>query len=76
MTATNTVLEPTVRSPDVAGSLRGAAMRVFAWWRLYRTLRILSGLDERTRKDIGFAAPGGAESSADPRVLRYLETLR
>lgn len=47
-----------------------------AWWSLYRTQRILSGLDERTLKDIGVSRPGGAAAAVDANVRRYLETLR
>ena len=59
-----------------ADALRGQFSALTAWWRGYRTMRILSGLDERTLKDIGANVPGGPSADAEARVLRHLETLR
>ena len=69
-------LAPVNRSTRIAATVRGLAMSATTWWGLYRTRRILSGLDERTVKDIGAPAPHVAGATADLRVLRHLETLR
>ena len=76
MTTANTFDFTTGRSTRIATILSGWKTDILARWSLYRTRRILSGLDEHTLKDIGAPVPGGAVSSADPRVLRHLETLR
>ncbi len=60
----------------VGAAVRGLAMSATTWWGLYRTRRILSGLDERARKDIGFPATPGPGAAVDPWVLRRLDTLR
>jgi uncharacterized protein YjiS (DUF1127 family) len=69
-------LTPVHRSPRIAATVRSLATSATTWWGLYRTRRILSGLDERTLKDIGAPALDRAASSADPRVLRHLDSLR
>jgi len=63
------------RAPAVADAFRRLFGDIKAWRRLRETRRILSGLDERTLKDIGAPRLAGASADVDAAVLRRLETL-
>jgi hypothetical protein len=76
MTTASTLSLGTVRRRSFATRLQEFGAGIRTSWSLYRTQRILSGLDERTLKDIGAPALDRAASSADPRVLRHLDSLR
>ncbi|MEJ8574807.1 DUF1127 domain-containing protein [Microbaculum marinum] len=76
MTSAHLTDTQSVPEAGFAGILRGRIHALAAWWSRYRTTRILSGLDDRTLKDIGATVPGGASAAVEARVLRHLESLR